>query len=268
VRDSGSGGRDASRGQSEVIGYVLVFSVVLISLGVVSTFGVTALQEVRDATVVDNGEVAMEVLSTNTEAVYYGETTGRTTAFSLDSASLETGQQVTIDVRAGGSSVGSAPWIFRPIVYRGADAALVYENSAVVREQPDGAVAVTDHLFRYSPGSTDRAVVPVVLTKAATVQSVSGGTKRVVTERAGDASVVRSGSPVTVEFEMTWSGSSLPNRADVWQRSLNEEIPASAVPTGSTACESDTSTTDPDIVCEFETDTLVVSVVEIDYEFE
>ena len=130
------------------------------------------------------------------------------------------------------------------------------------------AVAVTDHLFRYSPGSTDRAVVPVVLTKAATVQSVSGGTKRVVTERAGDASVVRSGSPVTVEFEMTWSGSSLPNRADVWQRSLNEEIPASAVPTGSTACESDTSTTDPDIVCEFETDTLVVSVVEIDYEFE
>lgn len=263
-------GRRDERGLSEVVAYILVFTVVLVSLGVVSTFGVTALQEVRDATTANNGEVAMEVLDGDLESVYYGETTGQSTEFALDGASLETGQQVTVDVRVGGTSVGSAPWTFRPIVYRTDETTILYENSMVIREQRDGAVPVTGGLFRHSPdtgSSPSRTVIPVVQTKAPGVGSVSGGTHRVVARRGSDtASVVHSGSPLTVEFELTWGGPTLPERADVWVDRLNERIPASSVPSGTVACAPDTATTS--IVCEFETDRLVVSVVEVDYEFE
>lgn len=259
-------GRRDERGLSEVVAYILVFTVVLVSLGVVSTFGVTALQEVRDATTANNGEVAMEVLDSNVESVYYGETTGRTTEFTLDGASLETGQQVTVDVRVGGTPVGSAPWTFRPIVYRTDETTILYENSMVIREQRDGAVPVTDGLFRHSSAET---VVPVVQTKGPGVGSVSSGTHRVVTRRGSDTeSVVRTGSPspLRVELEFTWGGPRLPERADVWVDRLNERIPASSVPSGTVACAPNAATTS--IVCEFETDRLVVSVVELEYEFE
>lgn len=264
MRNEPSGG-DTGRAQTDLIGYVILFSALLIGIGVVVGFGITALNEVQSATIADNGEFAMQAVSTDMAALYHGTATVRNTELSLKSASLETGPRTTVNVSADrGSKQVSSNATLRPIVYSNDDVDIAYENTLVIRDQQRGSVAVNDPLVSISDSQT---IVPVVETNAS-IQSVAGGTRQVhgVVNNSTGVSLSRdNGNDVVVNITVQ----TVPDRVDVWERQLNESVGdlerPSARPLGPRpACRRP----EPDhVTCIFATDDLVISHAEIEYEF-
>ena len=255
---------DRVRAQSEVIGFVIVFSAILSATLIVSVFGLTALDDVRESTVTNNGEVAMQALGSDLEAIYYGSAESRTTELTLDSASLDVGSPTRVEVSI--TSTDSPPtidetwkWRLTPLVYRTDSASIYYENSLIIRQQRDGAVAVTDSLFRMDD---DRAVIPVVRTNATANKTVSGGTHQIVAFENGTESVVRTDGPLptAATLDVTLTIMDVPDREQVWTRTLNDAYTGS----GSSPCSPVLS--DNEVVCTFETDRIVVSNVSVEYE--
>jgi len=251
------------RGQSELIGYVLVFSAIVLAIGGVVTFGVTALDQVQSSTVADNGEFAMQAVAADLEALYYGTATRRTTELTLDSATLEAGAPTTVNVTAvRGSKTVEIGHQFRPIVYKTDDVTIAYENTLVVRDQARGSVAVNDPLITISKS---QSVVPVVETNAS-VQSVGGGTSEVHAVVANSTAVSMTRGSDRVRLNVTVH--SLPDRIDVWERQLNESVgsldrPSGAPLAGRPACRRP----EPDhVTCIVGTDRVVVSHTNVVYD--
>ena len=197
-----NGSRPDRRAQSEVLGFILVFALVILAIALVTVFGVTALGEVREASVADNGEFAMQSLESNFEELFYGTTTKRTTELTVESASLETGAPATVTIEGiSSTSLPSGPVskTFRPVVYRSDGTDIVYENSMVIREQREGAVAASEPLLKLSNSVSIVPVVRTVLPSGADPQSVSGGTRQVTARTTGTERVVQTGG-VAVEY--------------------------------------------------------------------
>ena len=221
------------RGQTEIVGFVIVFSAILSATLIVSVFGLAALDDVRDSTVTNNGEVAMQALGSDLEAIYYGSAERRTTELTLDSASLDVGDPTRIEVSIESTDSPSTiaetrKWRLTPLVYRTELASIYYENSLIIRQQREGSVAVTDSLFRIDD---DRALIPVVRTNATSNKTVSGGTHQIVAHENGTETVYKTekttGVP-TYELELTFTISDISGREQVWARALNDAYSGSS----------------------------------------
>lgn len=274
-RGAGDGspfGRSRGRGQSELVGYTILFSLALTALVVTVVLGVGALEDIQESTVVDNGEFAVRAVESDLDALYRGSAATRRTELSLKSASLETGAETTVTVSV--DDPGDAdpprqigPFAFRPIVYSTDRVDFVYENSLVVRDQRQGAVAVTDAEFVVS---SEQTVVPVVQT-VAEPQSVGGsatGSVDAVVNRTRGYTVTNRTFPADA-FVVTVEVDTAPDRVRVWNRTLSDAVSETTdLPVGgSPGCE----VTDPAngvLECNVETTTVVVSRVEITYDLE
>lgn len=247
-----------NRGASEVLGYVLMFSVTLLALSTVVVFGVGALDDVRSSVSADSGEFAMQTLDGDVHALYRGTATTRVTEISARQASIESGETTTIRLEAtvGGTTELDETRTFRPIVYRTDEAAIAYENTLVARTQTDGAVVVSRSLFT---ASTDQTVIPVVSTEPVDENASARSTTSVRLRRnESTAAVVEDPSdPVAVTFEIMTT----PGRADVWERELNARF--AGLSASSPPCF---RASDTEVQCQFETDALVVSFVNVEYD--
>jgi len=260
--------RSRERGQSELVGYAILFSLALTALVVTVVFGLTALEDVQETTVVDNGEFALGAVESDVDALYRGSATTRRTELSLKSASLETGAETTITVSvdspSGGPTRQFGPFAFRPIVYSSEGVDFVYENSLGIRDQRQGAVAVTDSEFVVS---SDQTVVPVVQTVAEpqSVGKSATGSVEAVVNRTRGYTVTNRTFPSDA-FNVTVEIDTAPDRVRVWNRTLSDAVAETTdLPVaGAPGCE----VTDPNngiLECDIETTAVVVSRVEITY---
>jgi hypothetical protein len=175
------------RAASEVLGFALVFGMVVTAVAIVSVSGLGTLQDVRDAEQMNNAERAFDVLSDNMADLHQRSAPSRATEISLGSAQLYTAETVTINVTAidetGTIDNQSVERSVRPIVYDGnQDRQLVYEAGAVFRTSRDGGLVIGEPpmVFR-----DDRALVPVVQTRTESIRSVGGSTVLVRANRQG-----------------------------------------------------------------------------------
>jgi hypothetical protein len=251
------------RGQSEVIGFILVFTTVLAATLAVGVFGLAALEDVRESTVANNGEVAMRTVGSDLESIFYGSAETRTTELTLDAATLAVADPTHIEVSVESTDASTSidtdeTWELDPLVYRSDDSAIHYENSLVLRQERAGSVAVTDSLFRMN----DRqAVIPVVRTNTSAVASVRGGTRRITAYENGTGSLVRTSEslPAGDTLEISVTVSDISGREGAWARTLNDAYTGPA----SQPCRPDL--TNDRVSCTFETDRVAVSVVTVQY---
>ncbi|MFW5948921.1 MAG: DUF7289 family protein [Halolamina sp.] len=152
------------RGVSEAIGFVLVFSLVLLTVSTVFTLGYSGLQDARDAERVNNAERAFDVLANNIEDVSARGAPSRGTEIRLAEARLGSGPPTQINV-SGYHDNGSAAfsptgnYSIDPIVYEAEGTRIRYAGGAIVRNQSDGSVMLHEPSFVLSE---DRAIIPVV----------------------------------------------------------------------------------------------------------
>lgn len=212
------------RAVSEVIGFVLVFSLVLLTLSVVYVAGFGGLEDARGSERLNNAERAFDVFGDNVADIYGDGVPSRKTEIKLAEAQLSYGEPTTFNVTVENVTDGGGNLIIyeastRPLVFStGGPSKLVYENGAVIRSDRGGAI-----LRRPPPLliEQNRTIVNyVVLTKArGTTNSVGGeGTVLVRTVRRGQTMLVQERNNTNVRLRIETAT----ERAAVWEQYVNE----------------------------------------------
>lgn len=214
------------RGVSDAVGFVLVFALIVTSIGVVYATGISGLQDVRDYERVNNAERAFEVLADNVEDLTARGTPSRATEIELDDAQLRAGKPITVNV--SGERFGRPNQNFsferdlRPIVYdAGTGTRIIYVGGAIIREQRNGAVMVREPNLLVSK---ERTLVPLVWTQFMGTRSVGGSSTVLVrSERVSSQSrvlVARTEHAYNVTLNVSTNSAA---HARTWRRFLKSK---------------------------------------------
>lgn len=205
---------DEDRAVSDLIGFVTVFGVVVVSVAVVYAFGVGALADVQRGEAVDNVGRGFDILADNMADVHRNGAPGRSTELDFESGELSTTGQVTLTVKDGSGTL-LASFVATPIRYTDGETGFYYAGGAVVRTDRDAALVVNDPPFRFAP---DRTVLSVVETKpAGDTTAIGGGSVRVTGRRVGSSVAAVETGGVTFELNVTSP------RYGAWRRYLEDE---------------------------------------------
>lgn len=215
------------RAVSDTVGFVLVFSLVLLSVAGVSVVGMSGLSDRQDAEQVRNVERAFDVLADNLHDVQRFEDPSRGTEIRLGGGTLGFGEEVTVSVAvhddATGDVVGNATEVrLRPIEYRKGGSTVVYEGGALIRSSDGGAYLFDEPAFVVDEEAR-RGSFPLVATRLGGEQIAVGGKRTVLVQ--GRWSGVRS-MPDPLEADASQNEHVRVNvtspRAAAWERYFEE----------------------------------------------
>jgi len=248
---------DADRAVSDVLSFVLVFSLITASVGLVTVVGLGSLQDARNAERIDNGERAFEVLADNHRDIVHGGAPSRATEIKLAETRLSLADPTdTNTTLSDGTVVASTE--SRPITLgtssdgTGLTRGVVYELGAVFRVDRGGAAMRRAPPFQFDE---NRTVIHYVTLESRTggAQRQSGSTTVLVRSVRGTTTVVshtRPSNDVTITVETG------PRRAEAWKRYFETQLEGMAATPGSACDALDGSGT---VSCTFETDDLRVT---------
>lgn len=213
-----------SRAQSDAIGFVLVFSLIVVTVGAVYAVGFGALQDVRAEEQLDNMERAFDVLDDNLADMAREGAPSRATEIKLNGGTLAVDGTATVTVYAENTSAASdnATVVATavPITYSRDGSGVAASFGAVIRSDRGGSAMRTD------PGwvvDDDRAMVPLVITSPSGERNALGGSSTVlvrgdVTGR-GIVAELTAGADSDVRVNVTVESP----RADAWGRYFERE---------------------------------------------
>jgi hypothetical protein len=222
----GPAGDGTDRAVSDLVGFVLVFSLVVAVVALVSVAGLGSLEAARDAEQIDNAERAMEVLADNMDDIHRRGAPSRATEISLSEASVRLGEQTEVVVRD--PSTGASPESFstnrvykpRPIIYDAGDTQLVYVMGAVFRDEREGGTVIQS----WSPVLDEERTHIGVLTTATAERGGSQirSSTALVRGTAVSREVVLADVEDTATYDDVWINVSSP-RNDLWTRMLENQ---------------------------------------------
>lgn len=212
------------RAVSQVVSFILVFSVVAMTVGIVSVVGFDGLTDQRDSQRVENAERAFDVLGDNVEDVYQDAAPSRATEVKLSDATLRMGSTTRVRADFPENTTGPFETTLSPVVFalEGRDSSIVYEAGAVIRVDGDAAVMIRDPPFRFDE---ERTLLPVVQTRG--TDAVSGSTTVLVRTEAQSRSILH---PVgadradTPDGRMVFWFETSEARAPVWEGYFETEL--------------------------------------------
>ncbi|MFB6121498.1 MAG: hypothetical protein ABEJ68_10325 [Halobacteriaceae archaeon] len=175
------------RAQSETLGFVLVFAVIMMTIGTVYVAGFSELDQSRQQTEIRNMERAFEVLSENLEDVYKDGAPRRATEVKLGEGTISYGDRVYMTVNATeiGNVSNHSPALnvsMTPILYEVGETKVVYSAGAVFRQAP------TYTAMRSGPGwliSDDHVAISQIQTSPAGPRRSIGGPGTVLITASG-----------------------------------------------------------------------------------
>lgn len=172
------------RAVSDVVGFVLVFSLITLVVGAVYLSGMGGLQDARQAERLTNAERAFDVLSENIDDVADTGAKARSTEIKLANAELGFGEPVSFEVNMTESNAAYTATM-RPIVFTIGDSHVVYSNGAVIRSDPSGSAMLATPTMV----AGERTLVPLIVTRAE--GSGVGGSGRILVRTAEATNDVR-----------------------------------------------------------------------------
>jgi hypothetical protein len=149
------------RAVSDVLGYVLIFTLIVSSVAVVTVGGYDALDAVRDGERFDNAERVFDVLDEHVDAHLEDRVPGRATEVRLADASLDFGDPVTVNVSVPG--VGFNRSTVDPLVYeQSGERRILYAAGATIRRDRGPPRLIDGPPFRFG----NRTLITVVETRS------------------------------------------------------------------------------------------------------
>jgi hypothetical protein len=229
------------RGVSDVLGYVVIFTLIVSSVAVVTVGGTESLGAVRDAERFGNAQRVFDVLDTNVDDHLDARTHSRATEIRLTDAGVDFGTPVEINVTVGNQGYNRTT--LDPLVYRQSDRReVIYSAGAVLRRDRGATVLTEEPPFRVG----NRTLLTLVDTRAQT-GGVSGSGRvllrsEYVSQRAHEYTAVT--DPVVIEITTP--------RTAAWQSYLEAETGEDCPITGNT------------VTCTVDADWVAVRIVTVD----
>ncbi|GAB3693059.1 DUF7289 family protein [Halorubrum pallidum] len=171
VADGGFAGLVADdRGVSNVVGYVLVFSLVTVTIGTVFTVGLAGVEDRQEAARVANVERAFNVFDDNVRDIQRYDDPSRSTEIRLSGGTLSLAETTRVELanESGGVVLERE---YRSLTYRNDETTIAYETGAWFRS--DGGAAVMRSEPRFVVADS-RTTIPIVMLIPDGSQSVSG----------------------------------------------------------------------------------------------
>lgn len=256
------------RAVSEVLGFILVFALIGLSVATVYVAGFNGLQDSRNAQQIDNVERAFDVLADNIEDLTQQNAPNRATEFRLYDARLLLGNTTEVTVTVTNLPDTQASTQNDPIVYesRRSPTTIRYIAGATIRDRRGNGIFLTEpnFVFRENASGYRTAVIPIIQTRSASREAVRG-TKTVLvrTDIVADEVLIERTTPSETaagEYEVQLRVNSTGNPA-LWESYLDQEL-TSAYSSLSDPC----SVSGDDVTCEFETERIYVTASRVDTE--
>ena len=229
------------RAVSEVVGFILVFSIVLATITIVYVGGFSGLTETRDAEQMNNAERAFDVFANNVDEMARNQAPTRATEIKLSDARLSTTSHKSVSTNAtwfdGPHTAGPVGLVYDA----GTDTQIVYEHGAVIRVDPGGAVMLREPDFIFD----ERYVVIRYIETRGADQTVQGSTTVLVRSERTDVRLLASES-TPVSNNVTFRIETDEERAEIWKQYLDSEIHWET-----DSCDIEEEN---EVVCEFEID--------------
>jgi hypothetical protein len=235
----------AERAVSEVIGFVLIFSLILLMTGVIYTGGAAELREVRDDQQVAGVERAFVAVDSDVADLVRDGAPSRSSTIRLNDGALGFEEEVWVNVTVDGDRANGTNSSVRPLVYRlDGEPRLAYAAGMTTRSGGDGGWAVVEGPPIAISGESepyDAVLFPLVDTDGS--GRVEGARSLTVATELNRGDIEtgqrRTGDPLSVTVNVTDSP-----RAGAWERYLAAELDAD--------CESAVGAEEAS--CTFETD--------------
>lgn len=204
------------RAQSEILGYILIFSMVMLSVTAVFASGVASMDDQRDTTTLDNAQRGMLVLDDSVRNIYQYDDPSRAVEFQMADTTVELGQQTLMNV-----TVNDEPTVSlrsRSLSYQTDDGEILYDHGAVIRNEQRGAAVQSDPPIRVTENNRTMIHHVRFFGTPDRYQADSGNALVVLT--GYDTRLVRHDSSpdnVTVHIDTT------SDRAEAWDRYFDEQ---------------------------------------------
>jgi len=211
-------GRDGERAVSDVLAFVIVFSIIITSVALVYSTGFSGLQDVRDGEQKANAERAMEALGLSMADIVKGEATRRGGSVNLGGAQLRTNGSTEVSVEVGppSSPTFSTTETVGSFEFYADDTAVAYESGGVFRRDGRASVTVVEPTVTCN---SDTAVVSLVA-----VTPLSGGlgatdnVEVTMAEQSTQLLHTQTGSGFDVDVDVTGT-----EYTPAWERTLREQ---------------------------------------------
>lgn len=208
------------RSVSDVLAFVLVFSIIITSVGLVYSVGFSSLSDFQESEQKTNAARAFDALSTVFDDVQEGRAVARNGEFKLNGGTIQLSRESEFAIRvedSGGGTLWSGTNTTGSIQYTVDGTTIGYENGAAFRRDGD-ASAMYNEPSLLCEG--DRAVVSLVVLVPDNATAQSGDGNVLVKARASSSEVLYSaqGSGSAAEsVNLSFSNSAF---GDAWGRYL------------------------------------------------
>lgn len=173
------------RAISDVVSFVLTFSVIITSVGLVTVVGFAQLEAFEEDEQLQSAEVTFELFAQSFDEIEESDAEKRTEAIDLSGGSLLVDQpssSATVTVSTGSGPV-SESFELNALAYRLGDTEIAYENGATLRGAQDWESGIINH----EPGfvcTEETAVLSfVTVGMDRSIQRAGSGTLRVTATR-------------------------------------------------------------------------------------
>ena len=210
-----------SRGVSEVVGYLLVFSIVVTIVSVIYASGMPMVERTKENSVLQSMETVFITLQSNIKKVALAQSPVRTMKLNLIKGSISANKI------AGTITVNGQTIQFGNIEYTLGARKMIYENGAVIESTPGGSIIVSDPPIFFTNDS-DNAHVFISVINASGTFSAGGG---IAEMQIGPYNVSRDTHVYYNSFPVTSLNISVTSQyQDAWDRYLNKEFGGFPIP--------------------------------------
>lgn len=198
------------RGVSNVVGYVLVFSLITVTIGTVFTVGLAGVEDRQEAARVTNVERAFDIFDDNVRDIQRYDDPSRSTEIRLTGGTLSLAETTRVELSNGSGGV-ILEREYRSLTYRNDDTTIAYETGAWFRS--DGGAAVMRSEPRFV-AANNRTTIPIVLLIPDGPRTVSGDKTVQVTASRRSSTGPNYADGDTESFELTITST----YAEAWAR--------------------------------------------------
>ena len=151
-----------SRGVSEVVGYLLVFSIVVTIVSVIYASGMPMVERTKENSVLQSMETVFITLQSNIKKVALAQSPVRTMKLNLIKGSISANKNAgNITITVDGNN--TPPIQFGNIEYTLGARKMIYENGAVIESTPGGSIIVSDPpIFFTNSGGKAHVFISVI----------------------------------------------------------------------------------------------------------
>lgn len=156
------------RGQSEILGYAIIFGIILLSVTLLYATGAASLSGLEETAKADNAEAGMGVFRANIDDIATEGAPSRATELKLADSQLggEPVTNVTVIVKPSSSSSTWRNHTFQSngMAYRTEDEKVIYTYGAVMRTNRNGdsGIIVSDPPFRFESGNVSLRMIEML----------------------------------------------------------------------------------------------------------